>query len=255
MKVLGIMGEAGCGKSTFAQALIERHGYRSFSFAGALKDLCATLYGWERARLDELAYKESPSGHNSREYPPLGAISWTESNQFGESPLEQDRRDFIAARLREMTTAHTRRQILQHVGTELFRALDPEHWIKKAREVFAAAGPDARFVIPDMRFPNEADLVREFGGDLVLIERLDGQGPGTAHGGHASEQAWRAIEPTYSYGIAYGLGNVAAAAEDYAQCAAGNVYNTDGHEAGCIGDTAFTRKCAAGWRAGCRVAP
>jgi ABC-type glutathione transport system ATPase component len=59
MKLLGIMGEAGCGKSTFAKTLIEQHGYQSFSFAGALKDLCAQLYGWERGMLDDLDYKES----------------------------------------------------------------------------------------------------------------------------------------------------------------------------------------------------
>jgi deoxynucleotide monophosphate kinase-like protein len=109
----------------------------------------------------------------------------------------------------------TRRKILQHVGTDIFRAIDPQHWVKKAREALAA-NPDARFVIPDLRFPNEADIVREFGGDVVLIERLGGGGKTTEHAGHASEQAWRSIEPTYTYQISYGLDHVAAAARDYA---------------------------------------
>jgi hypothetical protein len=72
-------------------------------------------------------------------------------------------------------------------GTDIWRLRDPERWIKFMQaqlEADAAAGVDVAFV-PDMRFPNEADLVKEMGGYNVRIIR-----PGLDDGdGHASEHA------------------------------------------------------------------
>jgi hypothetical protein len=72
-------------------------------------------------------------------------------------------------------------------GTDIWRDVDSEHWIKcmQAQLVTdAAAGVDVVF-ISDMRFPNEADLVKELSGYNVRILR-----PGMDDGdGHASEHA------------------------------------------------------------------
>lgn len=72
-------------------------------------------------------------------------------------------------------------------GTDIWRLRDPNRWVTLLRaqlEADRAAGVDVVFV-PDMRFPNEAALVKELGGYTVLVQR-----PGMDDGdGHASEHA------------------------------------------------------------------
>lgn len=88
------------------------------------------------------------------------------------------------------------RWILQHYGTEYRRAADPDYWVKKAHQalldLYLEDEPGTHLVvITDVRFGNEADLVRYWGGltalvdapDMVRRERLGGQLPPK----HASE--------------------------------------------------------------------
>jgi len=87
------------------------------------------------------------------------------------------------------------RRLLQWWGTELRRAEDPNYWVKKgmAEAKRLASGPNVHLVvITDVRFANEADVIREVGGrvyevvasDDVRRERLGGQLPPA----HASEE-------------------------------------------------------------------
>lgn len=65
--------------------------------------------------------------------------------------------------------------LLQRLGTEVFRAKDPNTWIRTLYYTALDRKPEV-LVIPDVRFPNEADFVHEMGGHLVKIVRynLDG---------------------------------------------------------------------------------
>jgi hypothetical protein len=61
------------------------------------------------------------------------------------------------------------RQIMQRLGTEAMRGTFGEDvWIKS---LFARIEGEARVVVSDVRFPNEADAVREDGGIVVRVER------------------------------------------------------------------------------------
>jgi len=77
----------------------------------------------------------------------------------------------------------TVREILQFVGTELFRSqMDPDVWVKS---VYRKPWEENDIVIvADCRFPNEAAFAKEHG-LLILIER----DTGLASDGHASETA------------------------------------------------------------------
>jgi hypothetical protein len=77
----------------------------------------------------------------------------------------------------------TVREVLQFVGTELFRTqMEPEVWVKSIfRRRYA---DDDVVVIADCRFPNEAEFARERG--LLINVQRD---TGIEHDGHASETA------------------------------------------------------------------
>lgn len=82
------------------------------------------------------------------------------------------------------------RQLLQLWGTEYRRSQDPLHWVEYGRrEIERAWETTELVVITDVRFQNEADLVRDLGGivvqvqaaDHVRLERLGGVDAGTTH--------------------------------------------------------------------------
>lgn len=67
------------------------------------------------------------------------------------------------------------RQILQHLGTEVCRNIDPDYWIarwKSGAGEILNNGLDMRTVIvDDVRFENEIEAIRELGGFTIYINR------------------------------------------------------------------------------------
>ncbi len=175
MKLLGLMGVAGSGKSTAAAHLVAEHGFVELSMADPLKDLCSDAFGWDRERLVELGYKE-----------------------------EQDP---------DLPTGWTRRRVLQFVGTECFREIDPDHWVKavlrKIDEVWAE-NENQPVVISDVRFPNEISLIHGNDGIIIRVERRDFESPAPAH---ASELAWRWAKPDYVMISEFGVPHVQASTD------------------------------------------
>ena len=161
MLVIGIAGKKRSGKDTLADFAMRRLSDEGINtakhhFADALKEECSIML----------------------------------TEQFG---YMSDRRtcERAAMFLEEMNADETKekyRPLLQFWGTEFKRGMVKDsYWIDKMREILIkdeAIGIDVVF-IPDMRFPNEADMVKELGGYIVRIQR-----PGLEDGdGHASEQA------------------------------------------------------------------
>lgn len=65
----------------------------------------------------------------------------------------------------------TPRDILQRVGTEALRqGFDPEVWVKSC-QLRVKRNPTASWVITDVRFPNEADAIKSWGGQVFRIDR------------------------------------------------------------------------------------
>ena len=85
------------------------------------------------------------------------------------------------------------RHMLQTLGTEWGRAcIHPDFWVKIARaKTERVMGDGGSVVIDDVRFPNEAAMIFELGGELWRIER-----PGVSYDGdHSSEGALEDITP------------------------------------------------------------
>jgi hypothetical protein len=74
----------------------------------------------------------------------------------------------------------TVREFLQKFGTAVRKEIDPDFWVKALFNVYN----DANIIVADVRFPNEAEAVKERGGILIRINR-----PGAGAGNHISETA------------------------------------------------------------------
>ena len=147
--IIGLAGFAGSGKSTAAQYFIDHHGFRRLSFAAAVKDTAAAIFGWDRAKLEgatdaDRTWREQPD--------PFWSVA--------------------------MKQPWTPRYALQYVGTDLCRnhVLDTI-WIERLRNNILLLGPNAKVVIDDVRFVNERDALRTWGAHLLTIDRPSQYGP------------------------------------------------------------------------------
>lgn len=80
----------------------------------------------------------------------------------------------------------THREFLQYWGTEIFRKIDPDFWVKKARYTIETGGSE-RFIIKDISFDNETQMVQDLGGKVIGLTR----NPAGATDTHASENGRR----------------------------------------------------------------
>ena len=144
--VIGLIGKAGSGKSSVALRLVERFRYSEYSFAEPLKRLCAEQFGWDFDKLNDLVYKEEPI----RLHPDA---------------------DFET----------TRREILQYIGTDVFRSMNPNHWVDLARRRLVGQPLEPGIVFSDVRFQNEIDLILELGGCIVRVVKTDGVAVASDH--------------------------------------------------------------------------
>lgn len=62
-------------------------------------------------------------------------------------------------------------RLLQIVGTDVFRASQPDIWVRVLVDTMREQAPDVA-LITDMRFPNEADAVVNMGGYTMKVERV-----------------------------------------------------------------------------------
>lgn len=74
----------------------------------------------------------------------------------------------------------TVREFLQKLGTAVRKEIDPDFWVKALFNTYHKGN----VIIADVRFPNEAEAIKERGGILIRIER-----PGAGAGEHVSETA------------------------------------------------------------------
>lgn len=154
--VVGLCGLAGSGKSTAAGLLAENQ-YKVFSFADPFKGMLSELLGC--LDLDPAEVSDRLSG-GAKEVPIV-----------------------------ELPGAPSARRLMQTLGTDWARlCLDPDFWVHVARRrVRADLAAGRRIVFDDVRFPNEADMIREIGGE---VWQLTGRSAALSEGGlgHASER-------------------------------------------------------------------
>ena len=141
MTLVGLHGDIGAGKDTVASYFVQ-HGFQKESFASPLKDVTSTIFGWPRALLEgDTVY--------SREWREAPSTWWAQ--QLGIP-------DF------------TPRLAMSVVGTDAFRnRVHKDIWVL-AMERRLALIPD-NVVVSDVRYQNEADMIRRLGGTVIEVLR------------------------------------------------------------------------------------
>ena len=139
--IIGICGLIGSGKGTVADVLVEQ-GFTKISFADKLKDGVAAVYGWDRAMLEG----DTPE---SREWREAQDDFWT--NETGR---------IITPRI-----------VLQEFGTDCMRnGFYDGVWVSAVKQILIN-NPNVDYVIPDVRFENEVDMIRQVGGQVWEVSR------------------------------------------------------------------------------------
>lgn len=171
--IVGIYGKKRHGKDTIGQYLQEHHGYTRTALADPLKRTLMDVYG--------LSYNQC-----------YGDCKEVVDPRWNMSP----------------------RQLLQKFGTEVGRQVHPQTWIRATQEtirqgnagrevsildtsaqrfVRRVLGPQPKWVITDVRFDDEAEMILEMGGIIVEVYRPSM----VSHDTHASEQGLQRVTPTY----------------------------------------------------------
>ena len=122
--------------------LVEEHGFKKISFADKLKDGVSTVFGWNRAMLEG-------DTDESR--------SWREQTD-----------DFWSKETGRIITPRT---VLQEFGTDCMRkGFFDGVWVSLVKQELQS-NPETKFVIPDVRFPNEIKLIKELKGSVWQVCR------------------------------------------------------------------------------------
>jgi hypothetical protein len=156
MRMIGLAGWGGTGKDTVADILVADHGYTKFSFSDALYKEVSDAYGVPVAWLQDRAIKEVPQAQ-------LAPILCKDENFV--LCLEKLRSPVVNA-----LDGLSPREVLQWWGTEYRRAQDPSYWLKRSDETVAKA-QSQRMVNTSVRFENELDFIRKYGGEVWCIQR------------------------------------------------------------------------------------
>ena len=153
MEIIALSGYARAGKDEAANVLVEEFGFKRIGFADKLRDV---LY-----QINPLvAVWQDWDGE------PGAVFAQTVIDRYGWTGYKE-------------TMYHGEiRRLLQRLGTEAGReTLWDSIWVDAA---FANLPDNAKVVIPDTRFINEATAVKERGGDIWRIRRKD-LGPVNRH--------------------------------------------------------------------------
>lgn len=132
--IVGLMGKKRSGKDTFAQQLVDFHGFTRLAFADALKDVVLELdphVGVEDYRLSDI----------------VDEVGWEDAKAEAEV-----------------------RRLLQRLGVAVRNHVNQSTWVNVVMNKAAyVPGP---VVITDVRFPNEADVIERAHGSLVRVVKL-----------------------------------------------------------------------------------
>ena len=173
-QIVGILGEKRHGKDTFARFVVDHNPeFRVTHFAKELKRMCGELWGLTHDQMNGDS-KETP-------FP---------------TPVEMD---LQLEAMRKITglpgirpagmIARVPREVLQFFGTEYVRSTQDDYWVEQVRREARQGG---MLLVPDTRYKNEADAVRDLGGWLIKIVRTDLPSSGDRH---SSEQEQAALTP------------------------------------------------------------
>ncbi len=140
--IIGICGLIGSGKGSAADILVEEHNFTKISFADKLKDGVASVFNWDREKLEG----DTDSSRAWREEPDK---FWS----------------------KEVGKPITPRLVLQLFGTDCMRdGFFDGIWVSVVKQ-HLLHDTTKDYVIPDVRFPNEANMIHSLKGQVWQVKR------------------------------------------------------------------------------------
>lgn len=138
--LIGLVGNKQAGKSSFADYLEKEYNFTTQAFADPIKNGVKIFFDFNNEQME-------------------GVLKEVIDKRWGISP----------------------RQALQIIGTDIFREYLPNNvsglknlgdkfWIERFK-IWYRRNKDKNIIVSDVRFPNEAKLIKELGGEIVKIER------------------------------------------------------------------------------------
>ena len=152
-KIIGFGGRIGSGKSELAK-ICQDAGFKKLYFALPLKQLVADLIHVKLEEINGLKNVEKDYEFYKTDYLFLAKETGI--------PFETVEKEMKPIKFK------TVRQLLQFIGTDLIRKYNTNWHVNRIR---AMINKEENYVIDDIRFPNELNLVRELGGDCWFIIR------------------------------------------------------------------------------------
>lgn len=142
--IIGLVGFIGSGKDTVAKQFVQQ-GCVQDSFAAPLKDMTATIFGWDR----DLLEGDTIESRDFRETPDM---FWTK--KLG-------------------VPNFTPRLALQLLGTDIMRNhFSKDIWLDSLEYRMHKINSDAKcIVVSDARFRNELTLIQDMGGKVIWVQR------------------------------------------------------------------------------------
>ena len=154
-KIIGFGGRLASGKTELAK-ICEEYGYEKLYFALPLKQLCADLLDISIDELNVLKRNNTP-------------IDITVGKDWVDIIHEETQIPFD--NINEIIggiTIHTVRDLLQIVGTDVIRKYNFNWHVERIKEMIEDG---KKYVIDDVRFPNEKDMIERNGGVCWYVVR------------------------------------------------------------------------------------
>jgi hypothetical protein len=174
MEIIGLAGYARSGKDEAAKLLTSEYGFKHIAFADKLRDMLLAIDPIV-APSKEKYFTRDKTVINLSEVIDVYGWDGYKNTEYGTEI----------------------RRLLQRLGTEGGRkTLWDSIWIDAA---FAGLTEDAKVVVSDVRFPNEADAIKARGGHVWRVNRA-GIGPANDHPSETSLDNYRFDRLLYNDG-------------------------------------------------------
>ena len=168
MTLIGITGRLGSGKDEVAK-IIQRlePGWEVKKFAGKLKQICGILAGVDPVKFEDQEFKKqmSPFGMTYRELLQKVGTEGMRNNIDKDVWVKALFADFIEQYTIDFS------KIPEDIRDDIPKAIDYVENVLNISLKNKSPNSSSKWIITDVRFPNEADAIKERGGYLISVSR------------------------------------------------------------------------------------
>jgi len=176
-KIVGLIGTKGAGKDTAAEFFYKK-GFKGLAYADALYKEVEDAFSITRQELSNRATKESPSMRLSLKVCADPSFKEKMVSKLKTKAIEintgiETLDSFLSKSNWEeefLSMPQSPRTILQWWGSQYKRDLSKNYWTDKVVSIIKN-NSGLNFIITDVRFLNEAEVVTSFGGVTIRVKR------------------------------------------------------------------------------------